>query len=120
VLLEEVHDELAVEAVIAKLLAEAVRPYDLPGGAQARLSASIGVSLFPDNADEAAALVKNADVAMYSAKQAGKNGYRFYAPAAVAPNGSARLPTGSPGLAHAAVRSTGSPLPHAAPSPEGE
>ena len=120
VLLEEVHDELAVEAVIAKLLAEAVRPYDLPGGAQARLSASIGVSLFPDNADDAAALVKNADVAMYSAKQAGKNGYRFFAPAAVAPNGSARRPTGSPGLAHAAVRSTGSPLPHAAPSPEGE
>src|SRR5439155_8451327 len=39
VLLEEVQDEGAVESVIRKLLGEAVRPYDLPGGAQARLSA---------------------------------------------------------------------------------
>ena len=80
VLLEEVLDEGAVESVIRKLLAEAVRPYELPDGAQARLSASIGVSLFPDHAGDAAALVKLADTAMYSAKQAGKNGYCFFTP----------------------------------------
>jgi diguanylate cyclase (GGDEF)-like protein len=78
VLLEEVQDENAVESVIRKLLGEAVRPYDLPGGAQARLSASMGVSLFPDHAADATALVKLADTAMYSAKQAGKNGYCFF------------------------------------------
>ena len=78
VLLEEVQDETAVENVIRKLLAEAVRPYDLPDGSQARLSASMGVSLFPDNASDAASLVKLADMAMYSAKQAGKNGYFFF------------------------------------------
>jgi diguanylate cyclase (GGDEF)-like protein/PAS domain S-box-containing protein len=78
VLLEEVLDEVAVEVVIKKLLAELVRPYELPGNAQARVSASIGVSLFPDHAGEAAALVKLADTAMYSAKQAGKNGYCIY------------------------------------------
>ena len=81
VLLEEVLDEGAVESVIRKLLAEAVRPYELPDGAQAHLSASIGVSLFPDHAADAAALVKLADTAMYSAKQAGKNGYCFFTPA---------------------------------------
>jgi diguanylate cyclase (GGDEF)-like protein len=121
VLLEEVQDELAVECVIGKLLAEAVRPYDLPGGAQARLSASMGVSLFPDDASEAAALIKNADTAMYSAKQAGKNGYRFFG----ATNGPApRVPTGpaaSNGAARATARPTASPVPQAAPaSPKGE
>ena len=81
VLLEEVQDEGAVESVIRKLLGEAVRPYDLPGGAQARLSASMGVSLFPDHAADSKALIKLADTAMYSAKQAGKNGYCFFNPA---------------------------------------
>jgi diguanylate cyclase (GGDEF)-like protein/PAS domain S-box-containing protein len=80
VLLEEVQDENAVDTVIRKLLAEAVRPYELPDGAQARLTASIGVSLFPDDAADAAALIKLADTAMYAAKQAGKNGYCFFSP----------------------------------------
>jgi diguanylate cyclase (GGDEF)-like protein len=78
VVLEDVQDEAAVENIVRKLLAEAVRPYAFPGGAQARISASIGVSLFPDNSADATGLVKHADMAMYSAKQAGKNGYRFY------------------------------------------
>jgi diguanylate cyclase (GGDEF)-like protein len=114
VLLEEVQDELAIETVIRKLLSEVLRPYDLPGGAQARLSASMGVSLFPDNADDAGALIKNADMAMYSAKQAGKNGYRFFQ----AP-GSA--PAVKNGTVRAVSRATGSPVSRAAPaSPEGD
>ncbi len=90
VLLEDVQDENAVENVIRKLLAEAVRPYELPGGAQARLSASMGVSLFPDHAADAASLVKLADTAMYSAKQAGKNGYCFFSSEPVPPSASGR------------------------------
>jgi diguanylate cyclase (GGDEF)-like protein/PAS domain S-box-containing protein len=90
VLLEDVQDENAVETVIRKLLGEAVRPFDLSGGAQAQLSASMGVSLFPDHAADAAALVKLADTAMYSAKQAGKNGYCFFSAEPVPPSASAR------------------------------
>jgi diguanylate cyclase (GGDEF)-like protein/PAS domain S-box-containing protein len=117
VLLEEVQDEVAIESVIRKLLNEVLRPYDLPGGAQARLSASMGVSLFPDNADEAGALIKNADMAMYSAKQAGKNGYRFFSPPGAAP---AAAPAKS-GTVRAVSRATGSPVSRAAPaSPEGD
>lgn len=78
VVLEDVQDEAAVKHIVCKLLAEAVRPYDLAGGVQARVSASIGVSLFPDNSADATGLVKHADMAMYSAKEAGKNGYRFF------------------------------------------
>jgi diguanylate cyclase (GGDEF)-like protein len=122
VLLEEVQDEVAIESVIRKLLGEALRPFDLPGGAQASLSASMGVSVFPDTAEDAAALVKNADMAMYSAKQAGKNGYRFFQPPA---SGGPALASGSGGAKNgpvrAATRATGGPMSRAAPaSPEGD
>jgi diguanylate cyclase (GGDEF)-like protein/PAS domain S-box-containing protein len=126
VLLEEVQDEVAVESVIRKLLAEAVRPYDLPGSAQARLSASMGVSLFPDNAGDAAALVKLADTAMYSAKQAGKNGYCFFslseAPVLrLEPGRASSEPVPASGVAHAAVRPLSSPASRPTPSfPEAE
>ncbi len=43
-----------------------------------RVSASIGISLFPDDADGPEALLKNADVAMYRAKELGKNTYQFF------------------------------------------
>ncbi|HWM42728.1 MAG TPA: diguanylate cyclase, partial [Burkholderiales bacterium] len=70
-----------VEVVANKLLLETVRPYRLPGEgghATARVTASIGISIFPDDAAGAVALMKHADIAMYAAKQAGKNTCRFY------------------------------------------
>jgi diguanylate cyclase (GGDEF)-like protein/PAS domain S-box-containing protein len=81
VVLEELQDAEPVEAVAKKLLAETVRPYNLPGpgtGASASVTASIGISMFPDDAADASALMKHADIAMYAAKQAGKNTCRFY------------------------------------------
>jgi len=77
VVLEEVQDSGPVETVAKKLLVETVRPYTLPG-AQASVTASIGVSIFPDDAADAPALIKHSDIAMYAAKQAGKNTCRFY------------------------------------------
>ena len=44
------------------------------------ISASIGLSLYPDHGDDAATLVRNADLAMYSAKGRGKNGWQTYGP----------------------------------------
>ncbi len=41
--------------------------------------ASVGVSLFPDDGNDAGAILRNADVAMYQAKSAGKNNCKFYA-----------------------------------------
>ena len=90
VVLEEVQDIGPVEIVAKKLLAEAERPYAIAGHA-ATVTASIGISVFPGDAMDAGALMKHADMAMYAAKQAGKNTYRFYSsgPAANEPGASA-------------------------------
>jgi diguanylate cyclase (GGDEF)-like protein/PAS domain S-box-containing protein len=77
VVLEEVADPSPVEIVAKKLLAEAAKPYAV-AGRKATVTASIGISLFPDDAADATALMKHADTAMYAAKQAGKNTFRFY------------------------------------------
>ncbi len=42
------------------------------------LSASIGISMFPQDGDVPEALIKNADIAMYKAKQRGRNNYQFF------------------------------------------
>ena len=43
------------------------------------ISFSIGISIYPTDGDTKDALIKNADIAMYKVKSAGKNGYAFYA-----------------------------------------
>jgi diguanylate cyclase (GGDEF)-like protein len=75
--------------VATKLLAALAEPYDIGAGKPVAISASIGVSLFPDDAGDAATLLKHADAAMYSAKQAGKNAYRFFKSVAAANDGRA-------------------------------
>lgn len=42
------------------------------------LTASIGISIYPDSARDASSLMRNADASMYAAKQAGRNRYQFY------------------------------------------
>ena len=76
-MLEEVTELAPVEIVAKKLLGEMRRPFDLPG-AQASVTASIGISVFPDDAADAPTLMKHADSAMYAAKQAGKDCLAFY------------------------------------------
>jgi diguanylate cyclase (GGDEF)-like protein/PAS domain S-box-containing protein len=77
VVLEEVTELAPVEIVAKKLLGEMRRPFDLPG-AQVGVTASIGISVFPDDAADGATLMKHADSAMYAAKQAGKDCLAFY------------------------------------------
>jgi diguanylate cyclase (GGDEF)-like protein len=78
VLLEELHDAGRAAAVARKLLAEISRPCTLPDGSPAQVSASVGISILPDDAEDARDLMRHADAAMYVAKQEGKNCYRLY------------------------------------------
>ncbi|WP_425603312.1 putative bifunctional diguanylate cyclase/phosphodiesterase [Luteimonas endophytica] len=61
----------------ARLVEELGRPIAIEQR-QVFLGISIGVTLFPEDASGATMLMKNADIAMYQAKLAGKNCYRFY------------------------------------------
>jgi diguanylate cyclase (GGDEF)-like protein/PAS domain S-box-containing protein len=93
VMLEGVQDMVGVERVVVKLIDALRRPYEGIGDAQRRISATLGVSVFPDDAPDATTLIQHADEAMYTAKQAGKNAYCLYStgrkPAPPSPNGAA-------------------------------
>jgi diguanylate cyclase (GGDEF)-like protein/PAS domain S-box-containing protein len=79
VVLEDVPGPPEVELVAGKLIAEIARPYGiLPDGGACRVTASVGVSLFPADADSPRELLQHADAAMYRAKQHCKNTLRFY------------------------------------------
>lgn len=67
---------------LAERLVEALgKPYDIgTGQAQAAVTASVGVALFPDDGEEPEILLHNADTALYRAKWAGKNRAAFFQP----------------------------------------
>ena len=76
-----VHDLTVAEDMLAigeKLVAVMAMPYELAGSTQ-QISGSAGITVFPDDGEDVQTLLKNADIAMYKAKQAGKNRCQFYA-----------------------------------------
>jgi diguanylate cyclase (GGDEF)-like protein len=72
--LESVDDAVTVAE---RIRAELNRPVEHLGH-EFVVTSSIGVSMFPDDGDDGEDLLKNADVAMYQAKNAGRNSVRFY------------------------------------------
>ncbi|HSX51610.1 MAG TPA: EAL domain-containing protein [Cellvibrio sp.] len=78
VVLEGIHDLDDVSFVANKLLTTLSRPLEISGHSIST-TVSIGVSIFPDDGMDTDELLKNADVAMYKAKEAGKNNCQFYA-----------------------------------------
>ncbi len=71
-------DDMAhvAQAIVAAL----ATPFTLAAGGGNLISASIGISVFPRDGDDAELLLKHADVAMYAAKAAGKGRHHFYQP----------------------------------------
>ena len=79
ILLREVSDARQVTTVARKILSTVVKPLTIHGQ-ECRVTASIGISLFPSDAQDEESLVKNADAAMYAAKEEGRNDFRFHSP----------------------------------------
>ncbi len=71
---DRVEDAAYVARRICKTLSES---FNLDGN-DVRITTTIGISLFPDDGTTADKLLKHADVAMYHAKEQGRNGYQFY------------------------------------------
>ena len=78
--LNEISGPRDAEAVASKVLARLSEPVTL-SGLEVQISASIGVSVFPDDGVDAETLLQHADAAMYHAKKSGRNSFQFFAPA---------------------------------------
>lgn len=73
-------DCLRGDDVLARQLLEAVgRPLQL-GGHELTVSASIGIAVYPADGEDVETLLKHADIAMYSAKAAGRANFQFFVP----------------------------------------
>jgi len=77
VLLEETPQSMHCTEVAQKILAAIARPFAIDTQ-EFHLTASIGISTYPADSEDMQGLLKNADVAMYRAKELGKNNFQFY------------------------------------------
>ena len=64
--------------VASRILEALARPVSLKRGAEVTSGASIGISIYPHDGDDPETLMKKADLAMYQAKESGRNLYRFH------------------------------------------
>jgi diguanylate cyclase (GGDEF)-like protein/PAS domain S-box-containing protein len=68
-------------AATAKRIGTAVAEAHVIDGHELHITTSIGVSIYPDDGFDAETLIKNADTAMYHAKESGRDCYQFFTPA---------------------------------------
>jgi len=79
VVLENITDVRQVKIIVEKIKEAFSAPIITQEGRDIFVTASIGIALYPLDADNIDALLQAADVAMYRAKQKGRNAYEFYA-----------------------------------------
>jgi diguanylate cyclase (GGDEF)-like protein/PAS domain S-box-containing protein len=79
VLIEGYDEDSQLLEVARKVLDTAAEPFLLRDG-EYRITASIGIATYPQDGVDAHELLKNADIAMYRAKEQGKNNYQFHSP----------------------------------------
>ncbi len=77
VILCSLNEANSTERIVRTILDSLATPFQL-GAEVAYVSASIGITLYPEDADCSEALLKNADQAMYAAKNQGRNGYHYF------------------------------------------
>ncbi|MCC8994631.1 MAG: EAL domain-containing protein [Candidatus Contendobacter sp.] len=80
-LLSDLDNLKQAEATLERILLKITEPFLIPPYPAIELSASIGVSLFPTDDNDPDALLRNADQAMYVAKQTGRHRYHLFDPA---------------------------------------
>lgn len=77
VLLENVDGALDLEAIASNIVGRFAEPFEL-GGRQISVTASLGITLYPTDSVDPVALLNNADIAMYQAKEQGRNTFKFF------------------------------------------
>jgi diguanylate cyclase (GGDEF)-like protein/PAS domain S-box-containing protein len=79
ILLNDVELPSGPEIVAKKIIDAFINPFDLDGD-ETFATVSLGISIFPDDGEEAEILLQNADAAMYKSKRSGRNTFRFFTP----------------------------------------
>lgn len=77
ILLTEIEEKQDAAQIAEKVLDKFAQPHKI-NGHTLTVSPSIGISVYPENGDDAKTLLHNSDAAMYLAKEGGRNNYRFY------------------------------------------
>lgn len=77
ILVENLEDPSYTAVVATKIQNQLKKPFDI-FGRKLHITASIGISLYPEDGKDVGNLTKNADAAMYQAKESGRDNYRFY------------------------------------------
>jgi diguanylate cyclase (GGDEF)-like protein/PAS domain S-box-containing protein len=75
--LPALEDDMLAAGVAARVIEALAQPFHL-AGQPLFVSASVGIATYPENGRDAETLLKNADTAMYGAKNGGRNNYQFY------------------------------------------
>ncbi|MBF0439951.1 MAG: EAL domain-containing protein, partial [Magnetococcales bacterium] len=78
--LREIKNSQDASVVVRKLTDTLSKPFHLDGH-ELFVTASIGITLYPDDGEDADLLIRNADMAVARSKTAGRNNYQYYAPA---------------------------------------
>ena len=76
--------EMALGEDAAKVAAKILNAFQDPfvfEGYELRITTSIGIAIYPHDGEDSDTLVKNADIAMYCAKEQGRHKYQYYTPA---------------------------------------
>lgn len=77
VLLTDIRDSDDIAPIVEKIMHTLARPCAL-AGQEMSLSCSVGLAVYPEDGTDFDTLIRNADAAMYNAKEAGRNTFRFY------------------------------------------
>jgi len=77
VMAEGVHNARDTEAIAQNLLKAIDTPFDIDGR-EVTVTTSIGITVYPNDHSDTTMLVKNADIAMYQAKEQGRNNFKFF------------------------------------------
>jgi diguanylate cyclase (GGDEF)-like protein len=76
-IIENIPDKLLIVNIAKKIIAALEKPFILEGK-EAFTAASIGICLYPDDADNISDMMRKADTAMYKVKELGKNSFEFF------------------------------------------
>jgi len=77
ILIEQISSMTDIQRVIEKILEGFKEAFDVAGD-ELKVTASIGIAIYPENGEDALSLIKNVDLAMYKSKNKGKNSFSFF------------------------------------------